>query len=303
MSGQGTSATPGEGQRGRSQLLIPFGHFPPKTYLGGSFRFDGDRGIQDRFESSPPEDGEHTLEDPHQGPQRRLKTAELMKARDALRTVASYFGGTYAAKLALVDLIKDGDLNAYARQYWTTSIKSHKKAWDVFPLEGVITRKKIRSGVLSGASSLYEDAKRWKWPKGDFHVVHKKSGNSLVRHMYRDVRFRRDEIERLVSETKAALRARGPGGRHFKEGQWGMVWRCVAKLAQAGSLTCEHFENDRMFIKRVYEDYKKISPTSDRLSITTVEPQLKLSYKILILGEPESSVFSALTANATATRM
>ena len=44
---------------------------------------------------------------------------DLLKAQDALRLVELSFGGRKLAKQMLAENIKDGELVAYAKYYWT----------------------------------------------------------------------------------------------------------------------------------------------------------------------------------------
>ncbi|WP_252259514.1 hypothetical protein [Erythrobacter aurantius] len=152
---------------------------------------------------------------------KKLESAQLLKAREALELLHNYFGGRQATKKLLADMIADGELDAYARFHWTTDKRAIRPIWKAGPPEGAIERKKIKPGVFSGSSVLDNDIKRWKWRRGLFHVTHVKSGGSICRFFYKDVRFERAAIETILENQKAAFRELYKGGRRFDETRWG----------------------------------------------------------------------------------
>lgn len=166
----------------------------------------------------------------------RLKTRDLIKAREALQVLQFYVGGRPAAKELLIDLIGDGELTAYARHHWTTSKKAIKATWKAGPPEDAIERKRIRPGVVAGSSVLEEDSKKWRWKRNRFHVTHVKKGGRVQRYFYRGVRFERAAIEELLSEAKAVMRDFHKGGRNYDRDRWAEFWVQVVLLARAGMM-------------------------------------------------------------------
>lgn len=164
---------------------------------------------------------------------------DLIKPYKALKRLRYHFGGPPTTKAVLADLIRDGEIRAFARYSWVSEEKSLVRARKSRPRDaerGI----QIRPAQLMGNRRWTEIATRWKWKRGDFFAIIR--AKPIKRLIFSNVRFSKEDVEQVLQDANDALKeARSNRGKKPKLEVWHKVWFEVLAIAAAGRLTKKHF--------------------------------------------------------------
>ena len=180
----------------------------------------------------------------------------------AIEQLETCIGGSVATKEAIADKIRDGAIRAFARAIWTHDGADPKVGWESAPKISknspsvAIDRRK-----LIGSKQWFDDARNWKWRKGDFFIS-KKNGKLL---MLKGVTLSKEDVGALQQRHDDRLRNINKGGRNVKADNWTKIWLTVLQMERDGELDQAKLGQKAYFVDQIlarFEDPKPLSPST-----------------------------------------
>lgn len=206
-----------------------------------------------------------------------VKTEELYKVYEVVRLLREPLGSYTLAKNELVELLRDGELDAYSKSIWISESEladiwsdapKPKKHW-----------KPIDRRKFVGAKNLAADKSNWKWRSGCFYLT-KSDGRFYA---MKGVRLLRSEVDKIVEGYTASAAKRSKGRRPPEYEKWHRMWRTLFELEREQILNQSQFPKFKMLLNEVLKRTK-----NDGLSEGSLKPFLREFHKKFVRDYPGS---------------